>query len=271
MRISVITISLNQFEFLPQALASVALQDFEDYEHIVLDPGSTDGSREWLQALSDKHVRLVFEPDAGPADALNKGMELAAGEILLYLNSDDELAPNSLSAITRLHRDHPEDFVLGDGWLIDRAGRPIKYVKTDKFSPRRYAFAVGVVLQQATSFKRSVIDTGTRFNVNNKINWDAEFLFSAHGTGSEFRNTRDVLGYFRLHDDSLTVSGRRKDLYDLEEARLRAMGAKGIPSGLITLVSMLARAWKRLRLELWLILRRPEFPGPVEVWGKGTA
>ena len=262
-KISILTISYNQREYLEQNLASVLAQDFDDWEQIILDPGSSDGSRELVASLGDARIKLHAEPDSGPADALNTGLAIASGEIIYYLNSDDELAPGGLKKILEAHesfRDSP--LIVSDGWLIDEKGAPIKHVLSDRYSPREYALGRGVVLQQATSFKRRIFDEGLRFNADNRINWDSELLFDAWALGVRPKIVRGDIGYFRLQPDSLTVSGRRADLYKAEVRRLRRSAARNVVDyRILRLSSLLARALKRSRSALYERRNPATFPG----------
>ncbi|HSG35521.1 MAG TPA: glycosyltransferase family 2 protein, partial [Sphingomonadaceae bacterium] len=88
--ISIVTASFNALGGLRTTVGSVAEQDFDRVEHIVIDGGSSDGTREYLESLGDS-VRWVSEPDAGIADALNKGFALARGEYVLVLQAEDTL------------------------------------------------------------------------------------------------------------------------------------------------------------------------------------
>ena len=94
-KISIVTISYNQGSFLKECLSSVASQNFKDYEHIVVDDGSTDGSREIILNFKNK-VIPVFKENSGPADSLNAGFKIARGEIFGYINSDDYFLQNTL-------------------------------------------------------------------------------------------------------------------------------------------------------------------------------
>src|SRR6056297_1925233 len=99
MKFSIVTISYNQVEFLSQCIDSVFSQDVEDLEYIIVDPGSTDGSRELIEAYSDRIVK-VFEKDKGPADGLNKGFDVATGDVYGFINSDDYLLPGALRSVS---------------------------------------------------------------------------------------------------------------------------------------------------------------------------
>ncbi len=90
-RISVITPSYNAVKTIERAILSVMVQGYKEFEHIVIDGGSKDGTQEILKEYA--HLKWVSDPDQGQSDAMNKGFDLARGEIIVYLNADDEFAP----------------------------------------------------------------------------------------------------------------------------------------------------------------------------------
>lgn len=260
-RISIVTISYNQLEYLPRCIESVSDQGFADYEHIVVDPGSTDGSREWLKAKEGGQLKTMLKQDNGPAQGLNNGLGMCRGEIFLYLNSDDELAPGALKTIHELHQKHPDiDIIVGNGWTIDRAGSPIAFVRSDRFSPLRYALSVGNIMQQSTSFKRHLFERGLSFNDDNRSVWDTELLFDAHAMGAKFLNVDDCLGYFRLHPDSITVSQRHaKEIRDHQTRMVAA--ALGRPAVVWARpFSYACRAGKRLKNAYLDLRKSTSFP-----------
>src|SRR5512136_2069559 len=124
MKISVITPSYNQSAFLKETINSIASQEVNALvEHIIIDGGSTDGSVELLKSLGDR-VRWLSEPDHGQADAVNKGIRMATGEIIGWLNSDDLYLPGALKAVADYFRDHPEClWVYGRCSIIDDSGK----------------------------------------------------------------------------------------------------------------------------------------------------
>lgn len=244
MKVSIVTISFNQGGYLRRNRRSVEAQDYP-IEHVIVDPGSTDGSRELIRewAAEDPDVVAIFERDAGPADGLNKGFRAISGDVWLYLNSDDELAPGAIEHIVRVHADQPQiDVLIGNGWTIGADGAPIRFVRSDRFSPARYAAGVGTVLQQATSFKRRVRGPETIFNQGNRYNWDTELLFDLYRGGATFSYTDEVLGYFRLQPESITMSGRHLSGLQAERDRL----ISSVPNyPLLRALSLPARALKR--------------------------
>ena len=125
--ISIVMPSFQQVAYLEEAVRSVLDQERVEVELLVMDPGSTDGSRELLEALHREYGgRLVlhFDPDRGQSDAVNRGMGLARGRVLGWLNSDDRLRPGALARVAGL-LDCPEPrWVYGRAGMIDGRGRP---------------------------------------------------------------------------------------------------------------------------------------------------
>jgi glycosyltransferase involved in cell wall biosynthesis len=112
-RISVVTISYNQREYLEQCLHSVFEQRYPNLEYIVIDAKSTDGSIDILRRYEAQLTRLVIEPDEGQSDGLNKGFNLATGDILTWVNSDDMLAPLALKRAALAFARSGADLVAG--------------------------------------------------------------------------------------------------------------------------------------------------------------
>ena len=107
---SIITPVLNGMTYLPRCVASVADQRDVTVEHIVADGGSTDGTVEWLKGQKD--VRWISESDHGVYEAMNRGINLAKGDILLLLNSDEQLLPGSLKLAEEEFTRHPAADVI---------------------------------------------------------------------------------------------------------------------------------------------------------------
>jgi glycosyltransferase involved in cell wall biosynthesis len=118
MRVSIVTISFNQGRFLPRAMTSVLSQDHPDVEYIVVDPGSSDSSRELIRSQASRIAHVVLEPDSGPPDGLNHGFAHATGNVLGYVNADDALLPGAVrEAVAYLSANPDVDVVYGDGYL----------------------------------------------------------------------------------------------------------------------------------------------------------
>lgn len=120
MRISIVTISYNQGRFLERAIRSVLGQDHDDVEHIIVDPGSTDGSRDIIEKYREDLAAVIFESDEGPADGLRKGFATATGDVFGQLNADDCYLPGALRRVAREFEASPDiGVVYGHGIIAD--------------------------------------------------------------------------------------------------------------------------------------------------------
>nr|MDQ2901751.1 glycosyltransferase [Acidobacteriota bacterium] len=108
MKLSVVTISLNQARFLAEAIDSVQASRGNTVDYVIVDPGSGDGSREIVGRNRARLSHILLEPDNGPADGLNNGFDHCEGEVLGYLNADDRYPPGTLDYVARYFETHPE-------------------------------------------------------------------------------------------------------------------------------------------------------------------
>ncbi len=116
---SVVTPSFNQGPYLTTCLESVKQQGGDDYEHIVMDNCSSDETREILAAWSqDPHLKIFVEPDHGQSEAVNKGLRLAQGEIICWLNSDDAYPPGLFHQLRKIFENPNVVVVFGDALQI---------------------------------------------------------------------------------------------------------------------------------------------------------
>ena len=95
-KLSIITVNLNKAKGLQKTIESVIFQTFTDYEYIIIDGGSTDGSKQIIEQYADKITYWVSEPDSGIYNGMNKGIKVAKGEYCLFLNSEDYLLSNEI-------------------------------------------------------------------------------------------------------------------------------------------------------------------------------
>jgi glycosyltransferase involved in cell wall biosynthesis len=218
-KISIVTLSFNQRAYLEEALESVLSQAYPDLEYIVVDPGSTDGSRERILSYGSRIAVKIFEPDRGAAEGLNKGFGNATGDVFGFLNADDILFPGSLNRVAEFFRNHPEcDMVMGNGYKIDGQGNRTRHYVARSFSVRRFFYGGTQWLQQSTFFKASIFDRSQGFNIANRTSWDGELFLKIADLGAKIGYIDADLGGFRIHDESISGSGRLNNQY-LEDRR----------------------------------------------------
>lgn len=243
--ISIVTISFNQAQYLTAALESVLAQDYPGLDYIVVDPGSTDGSREIIAAYRDRLAAVVLDADRGPADGLNHGFAAARGDIFGYINADDLLLPGALRTVARRFAERREaDVLCGNGVLIDSAGEVIRPIATSAFSRRALAYGAMTFVQQGNFFRRAAFEAAGGFNAGNRTCWDAELLLDMAFAGARVINVPDRLGAFRLYGETITGSGRLAAQTRVDHARLRDR-ALGRPPRAVDAVLRPAHLWLR--------------------------
>lgn len=221
MRLSIVTLSFNQVAHISQAIESVAAV-FPDAQHIVVDPGSTDGSRELL-ARRLPAADLVMEPDRGPADGLNKGFAIASGELLAYLNADDLYPGGAADGLLDVFTAASAPDVLVTAVdLVDAAGSRLQRLRPTPFTARGYAFGRVYAPQQGTFLTRRALELAGGFNVDNRTCWDAELLVDVALAGGIIATQSTVRGCFRLHKGSITGSQVMRKQYERDQDRIFA-------------------------------------------------
>ena len=221
MRISIVTLSYNQCAFLREAIDSVLEQGHSDLEYIVVDPGSTDGSRELIESYRERISHVVFEPDLGAADGLNKGFARANGEVFGFLNADDFLLPGALRRVDEFFQSYPQcDMVMGSGNVVDAHGRNLRHVRARDFSVQRYLYGGSSWLQQSTFVRRDAFRKSPGFNIDNRTSWDGELFVSLANMGAVVGHIDADLAAFRLHSASISGSNRMLDAYREDSKRI---------------------------------------------------
>lgn len=213
--VSVVMPSFNQAMFIDAAVRSVLEQTYHHLELVVADGGSTDGTLQCLEVLLGEfgpRLRWVSERDSGPANAINKALSLARGEIIGWLNSDDLYAPDAISNAIRYFEDNPEIVMLyGEGEHIDGQGKSLGRYPTRPPSASIHAFQDGCFICQPTVFlRRPVLEAVGYLDENLATAFDFELwlrIFSRFPDRIAYINY--VQAYSRLHNDCITQRLRR--------------------------------------------------------------
>ncbi len=203
MRFSIITPSFNQLDHLARCAASVASQlGVEDYEHIIQDGGTGEAFDQWAE--DQKFARCYQEQDEGMYDAINRGFSKASGEVLSWLNCDEQYLPETLTMVEEFFYNHPEiDIVCGDMIVCDTDLSPLCYrcAIMPWRSHIRRCFLSNYTA--ATFIRRKVIDDGHFLDVNYKIIADAVWIHKLIGLGYKYAVIPSPLSLFVLTGENL--------------------------------------------------------------------
>lgn len=202
-------------------MRSVLDQDYPNIEYIVVDPGSTDGSRELIKRYESRIARTILEPDNGPADGLNKGFTAASGDIFGYINADDAFLPGAISeVVAAFENDRSADVICGHGYKIDQHGRVIRRIYSEPFSLRRRSFGGANIIQQSTFCTREAFVEVGGFNVENRTCWDGELMVDLGLLNKKFKVVDRYWSAFTIHPGGISGSGRLMEQYFKDEERL---------------------------------------------------
>lgn len=203
---SVITPTLNRAEHIARAIESVNQQSVPALEHIIVDGGSTDETHRVLAQFP--HLRVVSEQDSGLYDAINKGIKLARGDILVFLNDDDTLLPDALKVATAALAGEPRAEMFVGQIVLEAEGKDdilIGATVLQRLNSR--ALASNTNLFNARFMRRELLERVGPFDARYRIAADTEFLARCDLAGATAAiRPRPVYRYTR-HDDSLTFHG----------------------------------------------------------------
>ncbi len=214
--ISIITPSFGQAAYVEECLASVAGQPVP-VQHIVVDGGSRDGSKELIAKHADRLHWWCSEPDRGQSDAINKGLSHATGTVLNWLNSDDLLLPDALHHVAEAFAADPDLLVYGGRVRHRTAGGDRPFERQNDADQEQRLFRDPVINQPATFYRSDVVkalggvDPALRYVMDVELWWQVLFR---HGA-AHLRFEPLDLAVFRLHEESKTVTAHHGFLDEL--------------------------------------------------------
>jgi glycosyltransferase involved in cell wall biosynthesis len=206
-RISIITPSYNQAQFLEQTIRSVLLQGYPNLEYIIIDGGSIDGSIDIIKKYEPWLFYWVSETDNGQSDAINKGWSRATGEILAWINSDDSYEINALKIVAEYFMNHDDvDMVYGDCNIIDEAGQFMEKCPTMDFDFGALVCNKWFISQQSTFVRRKVLETigGLKEDLHLVLDWELWLRIALNGFRIVY--LRHTLANFRIWTNAKTSS-----------------------------------------------------------------
>lgn len=236
-KISVITVCLNSVDTIEDSLMSVAHQDWLNREHIVIDGCSGDGTINVVQKHINNIAFFVSEKDAGIYDAMNKGLELATGDIICFLNADDKYSTNFvLSRVARQMQENKLDAILADVAFFhpENPMRMIRRYRSDRFTPKRLAWG-WMPAHPALFLNKSVVQRVGRFKTSYRIAGDFDYIARAfYGHDLRYQHIPEVVVH--MQTGGVSTAGLRSKVL-LNQEVLRSCKENGIPTNLFKILS----------------------------------
>jgi len=237
-KVSIITVAYNSAETIADTLDSVAFQTHTDFEHIVVDGGSKDGSIEIVNSYKRQGVILFSEPDDGIYDAMNKGLRVASGDVIGFLNADDRYAhANILAKVVREFENENVEAVFGDVEFFNPEkgfNCPIRRYSSSHFKPERIAW--GWMPAHPTLFlKSNLYQQFGGYKTDYKIAGDFELIARIFSSAAvNYRYLPEVLVQMRIGGVS---TGGWKNTILLNKEVIRACRENGISTNIVKLLS----------------------------------
>jgi glycosyltransferase involved in cell wall biosynthesis len=223
-KITIVTPNFNQAGYLEETIQSVLSQNYPNLEYIIVDGGSTDGSLDIIRKYEQQLAWWISEPDKGLYHALQKGFDRSTGEIMGWINSDDELHPGSLSVIAEVFSSLSHvNWITGCPSALDEKGRTVVVANLRKWSKYDYyLFDYQWIQQESTFWRKSLWEkAGARLNLDVKYAADLELWLRLFRYEKLF-SLRTTLGGFRFRSSGQLSSVNKEQYLKEAEALITA-------------------------------------------------
>ena len=200
MKFSIVTPSYNQARFIEETIKSVMNQTYRNFEHIVMDGGSTDGTVEILKSYP--HLKWVSERDRGQSHAINKGFRQATGDIWAWQNSDDTYETHAFETVANFIRENPDvGMVYGDYHIIDEHGQWQYTVHPPEWSFNKFIHSRFCPMQPSTFWRAEAAHEAGE--IDEELHWVMDIdYFARIAEKYKVAYIPVVLGSFRVHSAS---------------------------------------------------------------------
>jgi glycosyltransferase involved in cell wall biosynthesis len=205
-KISIVTPSYNQAEFIEETIRSVLLQGYPSMEYMVIDGASTDGSAEIIRKYEPWLDHWISEPDRGQVHAINKGATRARGEVFGWLNSDDFFMPGAMRVFAEMHQEHPRAVAwVGGCYRIKPNGRILSRVVPRHLDRDSLAdwWWQGFFFQPSCLFTTRAWDVLGSLDESLNLAFDLDWWLRLAGLG-EFASTSKMLSVATIHREAKT-------------------------------------------------------------------
>lgn len=208
-RITLVTPSFNSVETIERTLLSVQRQNYPNLQYICVDGASTDGTVAVLEKYRGLIDHIISEPDKNATDAVNKGFRLADGDILCYLNADDELADNALNTVANYFAQHPETEVITGSCRRIFADLSETVTNVDPLYLDQMALR-NLVEQPSTFWRKELYQRSGEFDTSYYYAFDWEMWNRFKSVGARFLPVHEVLSVYHFCETNLTSRAGQK-------------------------------------------------------------
>lgn len=230
MLVSIVTPSLNQGAYIKATIDSVLSQDYPTIEYLVIDGGSTDQTVDILRSYGPR-LQWISEPDAGQADAINRGFDRAHGEVIGWLNADDTYLPGAVSSAVRFLQENPTlAMVYGQADYVDALGAYVgPCAQVQEYNATALLNDLDFIVQPATFFLKSIFHEvgGLDSSLHYCFDYD---LWLKIARSHEIGYLEQRIAQVRLHPATKTSTGGLDRLVEIERM-IRRHGRRRIPTG----------------------------------------
>lgn len=215
-KISVVTPSYNQAQFLETTILSVLNQGYPNLEYIIIDGGSTDGSIDIIKKYENQLTYWISEKDNGQAEAINKGFNIATGDILSWLNSDDYYKENTLNTINNIINPENSELVFGNVIMYDQ-NKNIYTEKNIQNIYNKYNLSIyDYIIQPSSFWTRKAWEQTGELNSDFNYVFDWEWYIRAKKAGINFIFQNHYFSTYRIHDNHKSSFGGKKRNSEIE-------------------------------------------------------
>lgn len=210
-RISIVTPSYGQRQFIEETIRSVLLQGYPDVEYFIIDGGSTDGTVDIIKKYEHWLTHWVSEKDRGQSHAINKGFSVSSGAILAWINSDDYYAPDALGRVGQALNATEREWLTGVCQIVDADGSDGGRLSPDDVPSaeawlQRLARGVSYIVPQPTTFwSRPCWELCAPLDIGYHYSFDHEFFFRLFSEAGRNKTIAEPLASFRVHEASKTT------------------------------------------------------------------
>jgi len=209
-KISIVTPSYNQAEFIEKTILSVLGQEYPNLEYIIIDGGSTDGSVDIIKKYENRITYWVSEPDEGQAHAIRKGFGKCTGDILAWLNSDDVYIPGAFIEVAERFKKGDCDFVYGDELMIDSDDKVIgerpQLPFPGKLGLPFFIYGGFWIYQPASFWTRDLYERSGGIDKSYRFTMDPDLFIRFAMMNAKFEYIKVPVINFRLHESSKTCT-----------------------------------------------------------------